>query len=128
MKKFAVRMMIAFVVCALMGSAALAKKSTIKSRTVSIGVDFVVGNTLVKRGTYKMKFDSKTNELTILAKDKTVVAKTIARLEKREKAATGTDIVLAQSGGNQALVSIAFAGDSQNIVIDARGVEVAEAP
>src|SRR5215213_6427604 len=120
MKKFAVSMILALVLCALSGGTALAG---VKSKTVSIGVDFVVGNTLVKKGTYKLRFDTATNELTIVAKDKTVVARAVAHLEKRQKSASGTDIVLAQNGDGHALVSIAFQGDSQNIVVDARGVE-----
>jgi hypothetical protein len=124
MKKFAVRMIIALVVCALAGTAALGK---VKSKTVSIGVDFVVGNTLVKKGTYKLSFDDQTNELTVIAKDKTVLAKAVAHLEKREKPASGTDIILAQKGDSQALVSIAFTGDTQNIVVGARSVETAQA-
>lgn len=124
MKKFAVHMMIALVVCALAGNAALAK---VKSKTITVGVDFVVGNTLVKKGTYKWRFDTETNELTLIAKDKTVAAKTIAHLEKRQSVASGTDVVLAQRGGNQMLVSIAFPGDSQNIVVQAGGPEMAQA-
>jgi hypothetical protein len=124
MKKFTVHMIIALVVCALAGHAALAR---VKSKTVSIGVDFAVGNTLVKKGTYKLSFDDATNELTITAKDKTVVAKAVAHLEKREKVASGTDIVLARKGESQALVSVAFNGDSENIVVDAGGVQTADA-
>lgn len=125
MKKFSVRIIIALMVCALAGNAVFAKKATIKSRTISVGVDFVVGDTLVKRGTYKFSFNDKTNELTVIDKDKAVVATAVAHLEKRDKAASGTDIVLAQKGATQALVSIAFHGDGQNIVLGARGLETA---
>ena len=135
MKKVAVRVVIALMVCALMSGVAFAdkgkvvlnKKGNVKSKTITIGVDFVVGDTLVKRGTYKFSFNDKTNELTVIAKDKTVVAKTVAHLEKRQEAASGADIVLAQKGESQVLVSIAFQGDGQNIVLDSRGVETAEA-
>lgn len=124
MKKFAVHMIVALVVCALAGNAALAK---VKSKTITVGVDFMVGNTLVKKGTYKWSFNTETNELTIVAKDKTVVAKTSARLENRQTEAPGTDVVLAQRGGSQILISIAFPGDSQNIVVQAGGPETAKA-
>lgn len=113
MKKFAVGMILALVVCALAGSTAQAK---VKSKTVSVAVDFMVGETLVKKGTYKFSFDTESNELTVMSKDKAVVAKTAARLEKRAVAAAAMDLVLAQRGTNQTLVSIAFAGDSENIV------------
>ncbi|HUQ32074.1 MAG TPA: hypothetical protein VM095_08135 [Pyrinomonadaceae bacterium] len=124
MKKFAVQMMIALVVCSLAGNAVLAAK--VKSRTITVGVDFVVGKTLVKKGTYKWSFDTGTNELTVTAKDKTVVAKTIAHLEERKATSFGTDVVLAQKGSNQILISIAFAGESQNIVVQSDGVETAK--
>ena len=124
MKKIAVQMMIALVVCALASSAALAK---VKSRTITVGVDFVVGNTLVKKGTYKWSFNTETNELSVIGKDKTVVAKTIARAEERQGKSLGTDVVLAQKGANQMLISIAFAGDSQNIIVQSNGVETAKA-
>jgi hypothetical protein len=124
MKKFSVRMIIALVVCALAGNAALAK---VKSKTISVGVDFMVGTTLVKKGTYKWSFDTQTNELSIIAKDKTVAARTIARLEKRQAVASGADVVLAQKGVSQMLVSVAFPGDDQNIVVQTGGPEMAQA-
>ncbi|HEY0379656.1 MAG TPA: hypothetical protein VGC87_22245 [Pyrinomonadaceae bacterium] len=122
MKKFAVHLIIALAVCALTSSAALAK---VKSRTITVGLDFAVGDTLIKKGTYKFSFDDKTNELTITARDKTVVAKVTARLEKRQQEATGMDLVLAQKGDKQALVSIAFYRESENIVVS-DGPQMAE--
>jgi hypothetical protein len=122
MKKFAVSMILALAVCALAGTAAQAK---VKSKTVSVAVDFLVGNTLVKKGTYKFSFDTESNELSVMAKDKSVVAKTAARLEDRKKDASALDIVLAQKGDSQMLVSIAFAGDSQNIVVQSDAVQTA---
>ena len=116
MKKLAVHLILALAVCALVGGAAQAK---VKSRTITVGQDFVVGDTLVKKGTYKFSFDDKTNELSVVAKDKTVVARVAARLEKRQQESQGRDIVLAQKGDQQALVSIAFSGASEHIVVAA---------
>jgi hypothetical protein len=124
MKKLATRMMVALVVCVLTGSMALAKVK-ITSSTVTFGTDFVVGETLVKKGTYKLVFNNKTNELTILDKDKAVVAKTMARVESRKAAAPGMEIILSQKGEHQALLSLAFPGDSRNIVVDASGAQTA---
>ena len=114
MKKFAVHLILALMVCALAGGAAQAK---VKSKTITVGTDFVVGETLVKKGTYKFSSDDTTNELSVIAKDKTVVARAAARLEKREHESDRLDIVLAQKGGQQALVSIAFRKESESIVI-----------
>jgi hypothetical protein len=116
MKKFASRIIITLVVCALSAGAAFAK---VKSSTVTFGLDFTVGDTLVKKGTYKLVFDDKTNELSVLAKDKTVVAKTVAHLENRKNSASAIEINLVQRGANHALVSMAFPDDKRLIVLEA---------
>ncbi len=116
MKKSASRIIIALVVCALAASAAFAK---VKSSTVTFGLDFTVGNTFVKKGTYKLVFNDQTKELSVVAKDKTVVAKTIAHLENRKNSASAIEVNLVQRGDNQALVSLAFPADKQLIVLDA---------
>ena len=119
MKKSLVRMMIALVVCALAGSMALAK-GKVRSSTVTFGMDFTVGDTLVKRGTYKLSFDDEKSELTVIAKDKSIVAKTVAHLENRKTSSFGIEIIMAQKGETQALISLAFAGANKMIVLDAR--------
>jgi hypothetical protein len=124
MKKFSVRLVIALVVCALSGSMALAK---VRSNTVTFGKDFVVGETLVKKGTYKLSYDDNTNELTVISKDKTVVAKIAGRVEARKNTNLGMEIILAPKGENQALIRLAFPGDSRNIVVDASGSQAAMA-
>jgi hypothetical protein len=106
---------------------ALAGKAKFKSSVVSFGADFVVGETMVKKGTYKLVFNLKTNELTVVAKDKSVVAQTVARVESRKGDISGMEIILAKKGENQALISLAFPGDSRNIVVDARGTQAAMA-
>src|SRR3954469_9262514 len=115
MKKYASRIIIAFVVCALASSAAFAK---VKSSMVTFGVDFTVGDTFVKKGTYKLVFDDQTKELTVIAKDKTVVAKTIAHLKNRKNSASAIEINLVRRGENQALVSMSFPNDKLLIVLD----------
>lgn len=114
MKRIASRVLIALMVCALSGSMALAK---VKSRTVTFGQDFVVGETMVKKGTYKLNFDTKTGQLTITGKNKEVVASTTAHEGKRESATFGMELVWAPKGDSQALVSVAFPGESSSIVL-----------
>ena len=113
MKKFASRIIIALVVCALSATASFAK---VKSSTVTFGLDFTVGSTFVQKGTYKLVFDDQTKELTVMSKDKKVIAKTIAHLEDRKSAVTAIEINLVQRGSNQALVSLAFP-DSKNLIV-----------
>jgi len=120
MKKFVSRIILALVVCALSTTAAFAKT---RSSTVTFGLDFTVGDTFVKKGTYKLVFNDQTKELSVIAKDKTVVAKTIAHLENRKGPASAIEVNLVQRGANQALVSVAFADDNQLIVLDASGAQ-----
>src|SRR4051794_9720418 len=71
---------LAFVLFVVLGTVASAKVS---SRIVSFGQDFIVNGTTVKAGIYKLTFDDKTNEFTIMdRKTKAVIAKTTGRSEK----------------------------------------------
>ena len=80
MKKSLHRIAISLVLCTLLGSVALAGG---KSKQVTFSQDIKVGNTLVKKGTYLVTFDEKTNELTIRSNRK-IVAKTTGRLEEHK--------------------------------------------
>ncbi|HEY0083610.1 MAG TPA: hypothetical protein VGB61_12525 [Pyrinomonadaceae bacterium] len=78
MKKSLHRIAMSLVLCTLLGSAALAGG---KSKNVTFNQDIKVGDTLVKKGTYVVTFDEKTNELTIRSDNK-IVAKTTGRIEE----------------------------------------------
>lgn len=67
-----------FVICTLLNAAALAGG---KSKRVIFDTDVMVGNTLVKKGSYKVTFDEQTGTLTII-NGRDVIAKTSARLEE----------------------------------------------
>src|SRR5437588_12371733 len=69
------RIALALVVCALLGATALADT---KSKNVTFQVDVTVGDTLVKKGSYKVTLDDQAQELKVL-KDGKVVAQTTAR-------------------------------------------------
>ncbi|MDT5061164.1 MAG: hypothetical protein QOH63_1623 [Acidobacteriota bacterium] len=64
-------------VCALLSPVALAG---VKTKMVTFNTDVKIGETLVKKGTYKASFDDKANELTIL-NGKKVIAKITASLK-----------------------------------------------
>ena len=123
-KKNLTRIVLAFVLCAMTGVVAFAKE---KSRVVSFGSDFVVGGTQVKAGTYRVSFNTETNELSILdKKTKSVIAKATARLEKREGSSNILDMRWATKDNAQVLIGITFPGDSQNIVIHDSSTQVAD--
>lgn len=117
MRKTANRLMIGLALCALMSASALAKG---KSERVTLPQDVVINGTLVKKGEYKLKFDEQTGELLFL-KGKKVVARTSARIEKRERDAQRTEFGTILEGDTRTLRSITFRGERESIVMHERG-------
>ena len=115
------RVMVAFLLVTLAGAAAFAKSNT---GTVSFSSNIKVNGTLVKKGTYDVRFDEKTGELTV-AKDGKVVAKTVARFEKRFRKPAGNEVQTSLAGMEQRLVAITFGGSNQNIVVTQDGMQAA---
>src|SRR6266496_2777451 len=107
------RVIVTFLFVTLAGAAAFAKTNM---GTVSFSSDVKVNGTLVKKGEYDVRFDEKTGELPV-EKDGKVVAKTVARLEKRSRKAAGTEVQTILEGMDQRLVGIAFRGSDQNLVV-----------
>ena len=113
MRKHSVRAALALALCLAAAGAASAK---VKTQKLTFGSDFWVGSTLVKAGTYKVSYDDKTGEVTINDKTSTL-ARAAVKAESREKSKAGWDVVLAQKGDGLSLVSVAFPGDKQNLVV-----------
>ena len=115
------RVMVAFLLVTLAGAAAFAKSN---NGTVSFTSNIEVNGTLVKKGTYDVRFDEKTGELTV-AKDGKVVARTVARLKMRLRKAAGNEVQTSPAGMEQRLVAITFGGSNQNIVVNQDGMQAA---
>jgi hypothetical protein len=113
MRKSSIRAALALALCLAAAGAVVAKA---KSRMLTFGSDFWVGSTLVKAGTYKVSYDDKTGEVSISDKKETLARATV-KAESREKSKAGWDVVLAPKGGGLALVSLAFPGDKQNLIV-----------
>ena len=77
MKKRFLTVALTLLVCALLSPVAFAD---VKTKTVTFKTNIKIGETLVKKGTYKASFDDQANELTILD-GKKVVAKITANLK-----------------------------------------------
>ena len=101
------------VVCALLTPAALAG---VKTKQVTFDKDIKVGDTLVKKGSYKVTFDEESKELTIL-KGKKVVVKTTARLEEPHIKTVSNPkfTTLRDAEGNSTLVSVYIGGKAVTI-------------
>jgi hypothetical protein len=79
MKKNLHRIALAFVICTLLSASTVLAGD--KSKRVVFDTDVMVGDTLVKKGSYKVTFDEQTGMLTIMS-GRDVIAKTSARLEE----------------------------------------------
>lgn len=112
MKSFVNRITVALVIVALASVAAFAKT---KKDTVTFPTDIKVNGTLVKQGTYDLKFNEETNELSVLKNGK-VIAKANTRTEKGTKA-RGTQFISIGSGDERQLLSVTFGGSDQRVVV-----------
>ena len=117
MKSIMNRMLVVLMVGALMGVTALAK---VHKHKVTFEEDIKVNDTLVKRGTYEVKFDDETNQLSILKNGK-VVAQAMARIESRNKKANDFQLRSTNSGAEQQLTGVTFDGSDKDIVITTGG-------
>ncbi|HEX8636126.1 MAG TPA: hypothetical protein VF703_18535 [Pyrinomonadaceae bacterium] len=119
MKKSLHRIAISLVLSTLLGTVALAGG---KSKNVTFNQDIKVGDTLVKKGTYVVTFDEKTNELTIRS-NKKIVAKTTGRLEEH-KSVNEVSYLTAKDKASNLMLSGVKMGNSLVVV----GGETAAAP
>ena len=104
MKTLTHRIALTLLLLALASPIASAK---VKTRTMSFGQDFMVGEKVIKAGIYRLSFDDQTGELSIIdKKTKQVVAKVAARLETREKNEAAFDLHMVQQGERQELVAM----------------------
>src|SRR5215213_8745669 len=117
MKSIVSRMVAIVMVGALTGVVALAK---VHKQKVTFENDIKVNNTLVKKGTYDVKFDDETGQLSIAKNGKTV-AQAMAKLEAREKKANDFQLRSTVSGDETQLTGVTFGGSDKNVVITGGG-------
>ena len=117
MKSIVNRMVVVLMVGALMSVAAFAK---VRKQTVTFDTDIKVNDTLVKKGTYQVKYDDETGQLSILQNGKTVV-QAMTRLEDRVKKANDFVLRSEVNGDQTQLTGVTFGGSDKNIVISSTG-------
>jgi hypothetical protein len=88
--------------------------------TVTFDNDIKVNGTLVKKGTYEVKFDDETGQLSINKNGKTV-AQTMAKLEQRDKKANGFQVRSIGEGEQAVLVGVTFSGSDKDVVVTGGG-------
>jgi hypothetical protein len=110
MKRISVHIAAALLLCVVSAASASAK---VRSRTLTVGQDFVVAGTTVKAGTYDFRFDDEKNELAVVdRKTREAVARAEARAEAWAKGSLG--IHLGGDAAPLALEGVAF--ESKQIV------------
>src|SRR5215208_4266594 len=117
MKSIVSRMVAIVMVGALTGVVALAK---VHKQKVTFESDIKVNGTLVKKGTYDLKFNDETGQLSISKNGKTV-AQAMARVEPREKKANDFQLRSTATGDEMQLTGVTFGGSDKNIVISNTG-------
>lgn len=117
MKSIMSRMLVVLMVGALTSVAALAK---VHKHKVTFVEDIKVNGTVVKKGTYDVKFDDETNQLSIVKNGK-VVAQAMARLESREKKANDFQLRSTNKNNEQQLTGVTFGGSDKDVVITEGG-------
>src|ERR1041384_3798734 len=120
MKRFITGIVCALAI-ALVASLGVAAKDKTKRKTVEFTQDVMVNGTVLKAGTYDVKFNEETGELSVIKNGK-VKATTIAHLEARSNAARDTAVLIANTGGAVAeFRGITFGGSNQNVVVGSGG-------
>ena len=113
MKSIASRMLVVLMVGALTSVVALAK---VQKHTVTFDNDIKVNGTVVKKGTYDVKFDDESGQLSIVKNGK-VVAQAMARLENREKKANDFQLLSTVNGDETQLIGVTFGGSDKDVRI-----------
>jgi len=113
MKSIVNRIVVVIMVGALASVAAFAK--THKHR-VTFENDIKVNGTLVKKGSYDVKFDDANGQLSIIKNGKTI-AQTMAKLEARAKKANGFQLRSVGTGDETELTGLTFGGSDKDVVI-----------
>ncbi len=117
MKSFMKSTVMALAMIALVSLGAFAAgKDKVKKETVTLVADVTVNGTLLKAGTYDIRFDETTGELAIL-RDGKIKAKVAVRSEERSDKAQATAVRTETKGNIAELIGVTFAGSNQNLVV-----------
>ena len=117
MKSIVNRMVVALMVTALTSVVALAK---VHKHKATFENDIKVNGTLVKKGTYDVKFDDATGQLSI-SKNGKLVVEAMGRLEARAKKASDFQLRSTTNGDEMQLVGVTFSGSDKDVMISNNG-------
>ena len=117
MKSIVNRVGVVLLVGALTSVVAFAK---VQKHKVTFDNDTKVNGTVVKKGTYDLKFDDQTGQLSI-EKNGKVVAQAMTKLEARQKKAGDFQLRSTGIGDDSQLLGVTFGGSTNDVVITNNG-------
>ena len=117
MKSIVNRVIVVLMVGALTSVVALAK---VHKHKVTFGTDTKVNGTVVEKGTYDLKFDDETGQLSIVKNGKTI-AQAMTKLEPRAKKASDFQLRSTVNGTDSQLLGVTFDGWDKDVVITNNG-------
>lgn len=113
MKSIVNRMVVVLAIAALTSVVAFAK---VHKQKINFDSDTKVNGTLLKKGSYDLKFDDESGQLSIIKNGK-VVATANAKAEQRETKAKDFQLRTGGSGEDVQLVGVTFGGSDKDIVL-----------
>ena len=117
MKSIVNRVIVVLMVGALTSVVALAK---VHKHKVTFETDTKVNGTVVEKGTYDLKFDDQTGQLSIVKNGKTI-AQAMTKLEPRARKAADFQLRSSSSGTDSQLLGVTFDGWDKEVVITNNG-------
>jgi len=117
MKSIVNRLAVVLVVGALTSVVAFAKVSKHK---VTFENDIKVNGTTVKKGTYDIKFDDETGQLSVI-KNGNVVAQAMTKTEARAKKANDFQLRTTGSSDDSQLLGVTFGGSDKDVILTNAG-------
>jgi hypothetical protein len=118
MRKLVVNTLAAVLLGVSLSAATLADKHEGKDRqkTITFNEDVFVGDTLVKKGTYRVRFDAKAGQVSILS-DGEVVATVKADVQVRDQESPYHVAGYTQTERGRVLSTLRFSGDRREVVL-----------
>lgn len=115
MRKFAVSITAAVLLCMSLVGTALANEKPLK-KTLTLNEDVMVNDTLIKKGEYRVTFNPKTEEVT-LSRDGETVFTGKATVEMRTQKARYNSASYKTTDKGKVLDGFTFAGDQRAILL-----------
>jgi hypothetical protein len=113
MKYILSRLVTALLLVILVSVPSLAK---VRKAQIKLKADTKVGDVIVKKGTYEVRFDDQSNELSIV-KGRKVVAKSAVQLEPLSSKYPDSAHIVNIEDNQTVLTGVIFAGTSQTVVL-----------